>query len=73
MILYNDGTLIASESLPAEMKTTIHQEKLRSGKGFSVLTARGPSDIKSRPDCPFPEAAAAERRLRRRVGQKILG
>jgi len=62
MILRNDGTLITSESLPAEMKATIHQEKLRSGKGFSVLTARGPSVIKSSGICPFPEAAAAERR-----------
>jgi len=26
MILHNDGTLITSESLPAEMKATIHQE-----------------------------------------------
>jgi len=40
MILHNDGTLITSESLPAEMKATIHQEKLRSGKRFSVLTVR---------------------------------
>jgi hypothetical protein len=36
MILHNDGTLITSESLPAEMKATIHQENSAQGKVFHV-------------------------------------
>jgi len=58
MILHNDGTLITAESLPAEMKATTHQEKLRiqienilpqfssEGMDFTLVTERIANDIK---------------------------
>ena len=58
MILHNDGTMITSESLPAEMKATTNQEKLRiqidnilpqlssEGIDFTQVTERITNDIK---------------------------
>jgi two-component system response regulator AtoC len=58
MILHNDGTLITAEGLPAEMKATTHQEKLRiqidnilpqlssDGIDFTLVTERISNDIK---------------------------
>jgi two-component system, NtrC family, response regulator AtoC len=58
MILHNNGTLITAESLPAEMKATTHQEKLRiqidnilpqlssEGIDFTMVTERITNDIK---------------------------
>ncbi len=58
MILHGDGTMITSESLPAEMKATTNQEKLRiqidnilpqlstEGFDFTQVTERITNDIK---------------------------
>jgi two-component system response regulator AtoC len=58
MILHNSGTLITAENLPAEMKATTHQEKLRiqidnilpqlssGGIDFTLVTERIANDIK---------------------------
>ncbi len=58
MILHHDGTLITAESLPAEMKVTTRQEKLRiqidnilpqlssEGINFTLVTERIANDIK---------------------------
>jgi DNA-binding NtrC family response regulator len=58
MILHNNGTLITAESLPAEMRATTHQEKLRiqidnilpqlssDGIDFTRVTERIANDIK---------------------------
>jgi hypothetical protein len=43
------------------MKATIHQESSAREK-VTVLTAKGPSDIKLHTNCLFPEAAEAEQR-----------
>ncbi len=58
MILHNDGTMITAESLPAEMRATTNQERLRiqidnilpqlstEGIDFTLVTERITSDIK---------------------------
>ena len=58
MILHGDGTMITSESLPAEMKATTNQEKLRiqidnilpqlstEGFDFTQVTERITNDVK---------------------------
>jgi two-component system response regulator AtoC len=58
MILHNDGNMITAESLPAEMRTTTNQERLRiqidnilpqlssEGIDFTLVTGRITTDIK---------------------------